>query len=153
MEITFQSTLPRRSDSPKGPDQKWTRDFNPRSREGATTVIQNQSGVQKYFNPRSREGATEMKRKMANIRKFQSTLPRRSDYFPQVINLFLGISIHAPAKERQLLRSVIRAGVQFQSTLPRRSDMTSSRLLRSGLYFNPRSREGATSSPFPCQSA
>ena len=76
-------------------------DFNPRSREGATTdgVTGHDSFLN--FNPRSREGATDFASVCRDDLLFQSTLPRRSDEgdMPDFTNYH--ISIHAPAKERQ----------------------------------------------------
>ena len=58
-----------------------------------------------YFNPRSLAGATDIihLHQLQTIR-FQSTLPRGSDdmYWPTFA--FLGISIHAPSRERLFAR-------------------------------------------------
>ena len=75
--------------------------FNPRSREGATNGKCPKCGRVEDFNPRSREGATDFASVCRDDLLFQSTLPRRSDEgdMPDFTNYH--ISIHAPAKERQ----------------------------------------------------
>ena len=98
-------------------------DFNPRSREGATWLRCNPCFCIVNFNPRSREGATQdcphhvsvkqfqstlprrsdgvNPEEVLRLKKFQSTLPRRSDFSGEKVSYRYGISIHAPAKERQ----------------------------------------------------
>ena len=146
----FQSTLPRRERRIwKSCIRSWSRDFNPRSREGSdgnsgttyfccnlfqSTLPRRERPITfsafldgEYFNPRSREG---------------------SDYLVGLLyNPLILISIHAPAKgatdtrqykfvrfkkfqstlprrERQFSRQQAAQSVTFQSTLPRRERRT-----------------------------
>ena len=97
------------------------RNFNPRSLTGATQDGQkmasrspisihapsrerrnttNKRASNRNFNPRSLTGATFF---VANFRRgcgFQSTLPHGSDASALSANYNLGISIHAPSRER-----------------------------------------------------
>ena len=77
-----------------------------------------------HFNPRSLAGATLNIVFTPTLSLFQSTLPRGSDfdmYWPAFA--FLGISIHAPSRERRSYGPFLIGGViLFQSTLPRGSD-------------------------------
>ena len=120
----FQSTLPRRSDISFSSSGFSIRNFNPRSREGATLSQHPSASACRYFNPRSREGATRCSAVLVSffIILFQSTLPRRSDVIDDRLFQPSGISIHAPAKERQSISVCVRLIKIFQSTLPRRSD-------------------------------
>ena len=77
--VSFQSTLPRRSDIAGKIDAWQIQSFNPRSREGATSADTKTLRETRRFNPRSREGATIPNFTMISRLMFQSTLPRRSD--------------------------------------------------------------------------
>ena len=77
--LAFQSTLLRRSDNFHSFSERPLLYFNPRSCEGATICV-TLHHLLSYFNPRSCEGATG---------------------FGFSAGLFVTISIHAPAKERQ----------------------------------------------------
>ncbi len=81
------------------------------------------------FNPRPREGAT------------------RRGFSPQQVHV---VSIHAPAKGRPLKTVLLVDADTFQSTPPRRGDTTSASAAISIWSFNPRPREGATSSGCIC---
>ncbi len=94
----------------------------------------------------------------ANTIRFQSTLPRRSDTFvPLIINILsgfnprsregatvrlvpltdhIGVSIHAPAKERQDVYNALGWAPEFQSTLPRRSDIKSPQISSKNLRLS-----------------
>ena len=98
--------------------------FNPRSREGATSSAVLCTLLSHYFNPRSREGATTTGFKDFAKNRFQSTLPRGSDLVSDSsASTVILISIHAPARERrERVRGCVCAHESFQSTLPRGSD-------------------------------
>ncbi len=162
----FQSTPPRRGDLPRRPGAvrglvsihapaKGRRlalhsgrdlgGFNPRPREGATFPGGLERPQPRCFNPRPREGATH-----------RGAHPPRPAW----------VSIHAPAKGRQLgqVAAVWVRGFQstpprrgdlsclpvpgesapFQSTPPRRGDPAVRPLCVRQGGFNPRPREGAT---------
>ena len=93
------------------------------SRERLWTItIRFDSGM--YFNPRSLTGATARRFTRFNCRVlFQSTLPYGSDIVRQRNRHCIGISIHAPSRERP-------------------SACVRNILLH--IYFNPRSLTGAT---------
>ena len=99
--FVFQSTLPRGERHNKllfGVPIRGH--FNPRSREGSDSCKMRSSVLHCYFNPRSREG---------------------SDTMRDFTNIFIGISIHAPAR-----------------------GATSAMVIALYIsYFNPRSREGS----------
>ena len=101
MYPTFQSTLPRGSDCLDTGNSVIFRDFNPRSLAGAT---RSHACMVLY------------------ISVFQSTLPRGSDLVQPPSFFVIGISIHAPSRERPLSRSSTALVIEFQSTLPRGSD-------------------------------
>ena len=91
-------------------------------RRSDCTSVTVRSGMP-YFNPRSREGATP-----PALQSFKETI----------------ISIHAPAKERLLVNSLILSALDFN---PRsREGATPAGITWTGQIwdFNPRSREGAT---------
>ena len=142
--LKFQSTLPRGSDSSAARGSLRAADFNPRSLAGAT--FREAFQIQRWydFNPRSLAGATmvsvgdfssELFQSTLprgsdiingyivnrNI-KFQSTLPRGSDLYADIKRQHMSISIHAPSRERPLLRFMPLMTSTFQSTLPRGSD-------------------------------
>ena len=123
IQLKFQSTLPQGSDLSSEPTGRNGLHFNPRSRKGATVllyslwimlifqstlpqgsdnILETQLTVGKNFNPRSRKGATSRKLKLIKQKR---------------------ISIHAPARERRVISSLILCWL---------------------LNFNPRSRKGAT---------
>ena len=167
--LRFQSTPPRRGDrdaaAPNCPGNR----FNPRPREGATSAARPPDSFPGCFNPRPREGATWCGTSYADINsvsihapakgrrvteealddmlRFQSTPPRRGDRrrsaqaAPAKV-----VSIHAPAKGRR--EPAVAAGdlVRFQSTPPRRGDPAAASTSTYAKGFNPRPREGATSS-------
>ena len=75
--------------------------FNPRSLTGATVIFGNYLPRRLHFNPRSLTGATR---------------------FRVVFGFQIGISIHAPLRERQPVCMMSRCTPLFQSTLPYGSD-------------------------------
>ena len=79
LKLPFQSTLPRGSDA----------------------KIFYAAYAFGYFNPRSLAGATNGLVSYSVPSLFQSTLPRGSDASALSANYNLGISIHAPSRERQ----------------------------------------------------
>ena len=100
----------------------------------------------RYFNPRSLAGAThKIPLYCCLLPQFQSTLPCGSDldfYWPSFAHL--GISIHAPLRERPLAMQDDLVNMQFQSTLPCGSDNIVINGLSMICNFNPRSLAGAT---------
>ena len=77
----FQSTLPRRSD-PSGRKMSLARfliSIHAPAKERLLRGIPHSS--HKNFNPRSREGATVFRKMIFQKQLFQSTLPRRSDVY------------------------------------------------------------------------
>ena len=85
-----------------------------------------------YFNPRSLTGATEQMKRQ--LQKYD-------------------ISIHAPLRERPLLRARHSLISEFQSTLPYGSDKVHCHIDSLYQYFNPRSLTGATLMTFRILSA
>ena len=75
--------------------------FNPRSLAGATAAGCIQGLIYHYFNPRSLAGATRSRQLYTGV---------------------MGISIHAPSRERQSQTNFPCRILKFQSTLPRGSD-------------------------------
>ena len=143
----FQSTLPRRSDGNEAEDgQHQEISIHAPAKERLFST--GHQSVLGYFNPRSREGATvitfsdscgssisihapakerhDIKQAITVGLVFQSTLPRRSDFFAISMPICIAISIHAPAKERHS-----PTGLRSHT-----------------INFNPRSREGATCNIF-----
>ena len=166
----FQSTPPRRGDRRPGLCMRLRAGFNPRPREGATTICAVCGRPAKSFNPRPREGATRItviraprgsfqstppRRGDQNSRssrpssgKFQSTPPRRGDANTLgILARLSAVSIHAPAKGRLTCEVHPQCQNRFQSTPPRRGDAGQGPQwgdFTTG--FNPRPREGATGS-------
>ena len=101
----FQSTLPCGSDKSRAVMLKSWYNFNPRSLAGATsssTIIRHRRSD---FNPRSLAGATSsVTVPLAFSTLFQSTLPCGSDAHLGEQAIQNIISIHAPLRERQLLK-------------------------------------------------
>ena len=97
-----------------------------------------------YFNPRSLTGATGLSRLTITTSAFQSTLPYGSDLKLITSTAQEKISIHAPLRERPLIKPIIQPCSVFQSTLPYGSDIANVLKPRRKSYFNPRSLTGAT---------
>ena len=120
--VSFQSTLPRRSDIAGKIDAWQIQSFNPRSREGATLTPIRSGKAVLSFNPRSREGATVLRTTFAAASLFQSTLPRRSDDFA-FSNSASIICFNPRSREGATIYNAYSIfSSWFQSTLPRRSD-------------------------------
>ena len=78
-------------------------------------------------------------------RWFQSTPPRRGDLVESIASRSMpGVSIHAPARGRRDGSWTSHRISTFQSTPPRRGDDRIVQISYSGVGFNPRPREGAT---------
>ena len=143
-EAGFQSTLPHGSESTTNDRRNATCNFNPRSLTGAIGQGDKVIILHKYFNPRSLTGAISFKIFSSSSIKFQSTLPHGSEGFSCVGFSNVGISIHAPSRERDMYwptfaflgisihapsRERIRRLIElllfplFQSTLPHGSDL------------------------------
>ncbi len=118
----FQSTLPRGERHQRFPLFYRLFNFNPRSREGSDKWIIQRRQKYIYFNPRSREG---------------------SDITTQHGDVWLTISIHAPARGATLPGLVRRRAEEFQSTLPRGERPLLADVDTGEVNFNPRSREGS----------
>ena len=99
--VLFQSTLPRGSDGPGCVSLGRGRYFNPRSLAGATEDTAELAILRLNFNPRSLAGATISGTKFKTL---------------------IGISIHAPSRERPMWANKAISHEVFQSTLPRGSD-------------------------------
>ena len=101
---------------------RWTKYFNPHSREGSDNKCIIVLFVNKNFNPHSREGSDGCFRRWYNIFvQFQSTLPRRE--WPWTFNrkrLKRGFQSTLPRREWQGRGCKSGADRRFQSTLPRR---------------------------------
>ena len=81
------------------PDNRYSGNFNPRSREGSDVPVSGGAYQEIYFNPRSREG---------------------SDAIASSLTLELNISIRAPAKGATDDLKDWTEIAKFQSALPRR---------------------------------
>ncbi len=75
---------------------------------------------------------------------FQSTLPYGSDKTCTCWRFNSRISIHAPLRERLMLKALWVLIITFQSTLPYGSDRVCRFAFQRPRYFNPRSLTGAT---------
>ena len=120
----FQSTLPRGSDILFSLNKftNLTISIHAPSRERLVQVITLLIPMLN-FNPRSLAGATPAYvKKMLFAVLFQSTLPRGSDSLGITLNPDTPISIHAPSRERHIIKPCAESVVRFQSTLPRGSD-------------------------------
>ena len=144
--LVFQSTLPRRSDTEEE-RRKGVTEISIHAPAKERPVFIDPPTINRYFNPRSREGATCGVLGGYLCKQFQSTLPRRSDASNVIFLSCIMISIHAPAKERRAILKRPESVTRFQSTLPRRSDQDGNGERLKMVYFNPRSREGATNVP------
>ena len=121
----FQSTLPHGSDvNLLTQHSSFTRHFNPRSLTGATAISRLCPQARLYFNPRSLTGATLSCGELKPL---------------------VGISIHAPSRERQISLLSTACSPRFQSTLPHGSDLVAVGIDQTADNFNPRSLTGATS--------
>ena len=144
---TFQSTLPRGSDSEDIKKVIIFLYFNPRSLAGATNNSSHFQSASRYFNPRSLAGATKIK--LAFSAAFVYFNPRSlagATLFLLLSEVYIHISIHAPSRERHENGIFVIKSEGFQSTLPRGSDYNKVSLLHLIIYFNPRSLAGATAS-------
>ena len=117
----FQSTLPYGSDAKAAIiDCKRLISIHAPLRERQPDVIV--YAGQQHFNPRSLTGAMRSATRPAQRSAFQSTLPYGSDAFGDPTSAKVGISIHAPLRER--IKPADTEGLTFD--------------------FNPRSLTGAT---------
>ena len=102
------------------------------------------------FDPRPREGATFPTRPRRASTRFRSTPPRGGDKTKAETKADDFVSIHAPARGRRVRLRPAPCRVLFRSTPPRGGDPP--RRSTPGLSrrsFDPRPREGATSSQSP----
>ena len=97
-----------------------------------------------YFNPRSLAGATLAPLIVTKPNLFQSTLPCGSDGQHIDNERKRLISIHAPLRERLIMRIFLLCILVFQSTLPCGSDYNKVSFFNHLKNFNPRSLAGAT---------
>ena len=114
------------------------------SRERLWTItIRFDSGM--YFNPRSLTGATARRFTRFNCRVlFQSTLPYGSDIVRQRNRHCIGISIHAPSRERPTCRKEVHQTMYFNPRSLTGATTISHFALVYCHDFNPRSLTGAT---------
>ena len=118
----FQSTHPRGCDDLRPTRSKFPSSFNPRTREGATTILS-----RKEVFPMVSIHAPARVRQDHYIRGFaalgfQSTHPRGCDILIKYWGNQDTVSIHAPARVRQKARSHRPPHSLFQSTHPRGCD-------------------------------
>ena len=116
--------------------------FNPRSLAGAKQSAIHCKCITGFQSTLPR-GSDTINFMMLSIMIFQSTLPRGSDCISQFSVVFLGISIHAPSRERSsaTLSSSKSSYFNPRSLAGARQGGTFRVLW---CYFNPRSLAGAT---------
>jgi hypothetical protein len=141
--------------------------FNPRSREGATSHHGVTANGCNDFNPRSREGATRHDKTIKHNKSISIHAPVRErrprpatiaaarDFNPRSregatghhrhIVLGLSISIHAPVRERLSGAGFDVGCREISIHAPVRERPTTYAAITYAVDFNPRSREGATS--------
>ena len=100
--------------------------FNPRSLAGATEFHNIPPLKNYYFNPRSLAGATDLYWPTFAFLGISIHAPSRErPYIDELTRDFSTISIHAPSRERLLIVHSGVTALQFQSTLPHGSDASS----------------------------
>ena len=94
--------------------------FNPRAREGATSVPGGRSAWRASFNPRAREGATAQGGRRCSMNLVSIHAPVRARLVVIVEHApALAVSIHAPVRARRVKAISPTPGqVEFQSTRP-----------------------------------
>ena len=97
-----------------------------------------------YFNPRSLAGATLKFFFRFKAARFQSTLPRGSDIIIAISHFGAIISIHAPSRERQLVKLWYNKHSYFNPRSLAGATTVKLYAYYTGWDFNPRSLAGAT---------
>ena len=127
--------------------------FNPRSREGATPdLLQKQRRHPISIHAPAKERLTPSAA-CCQSPVFQSTLPRRSDCLVWVSTKEQTISIHAPAKERPDIVSPSFVSLYFNPRSREGATVFIYQCSALNNYFNPRSREAAPKNRFPIKKA
>ena len=125
---------------------RWTLDFNPRSRVGSGTPTAVNALLEIHFNPRSRVGSDDKKMtKLTDGKNFNPRSRVGSDgnaCFNAAVSILFQSTL--PRGERLFLYSSVALTPIFQSTLPRGERQQSKRQTTwSNTNFNPRSRVGS----------
>ena len=96
------------------------------------------------FNSRSREGATYDNAVFCNNRRFNSRSREGATIAKTFLYLSFGVSIHAPVKERHIVKNPILDFKCFNSRSREGATLLELNEIPVILSFNSRSREGAT---------